>query len=356
MRALAGTLICTGLAMAPASPAQACSYVLGIELAQPSNGAGDVPTNVVPWLRGRLEEMPTLRTGAPPPADGGAPGLFVVLREDGGAAVPIDVAHLEGGVLLGDFVEIRPSSELRPDTLHVIEVSRHGEVETYSFTTGAGPLDEMPGPIDVRMEVSNNTERVSCDDNTYACVGEVPRGTTVRATVTSASGEVEADVLWDRPGGLSYARIDSSVSSPFCIEIRRRNLAGALGPSSVLCSDGAPTYSIATGSRAVTCDGHRVRTGEGFPGDEGGCSTTSSHTAPWLAFTLLVLALRTRSRERSSHVATRERCGGERWAATRTRASAKSPPGPRLCGLDGTFSRLLRPPRVRSRTGNGLPR
>ena len=301
MRWLVGTLwiglVAGGWAWA--SPAGACGWVPSLELAEPADGATDVPTNVVPWLWGKLGSEP----------------FTITLRDSEGTAAPADVEPLRGYVI-SDFVEVRPREPLRVGTQYELELVVRETVSVYAFTTGDGALDGEPGALGaLAMQVADNAYMSSCGDNTFTCVAR-PADVTLHATVVSA-GETEAELLWQWPGAVRYARTAPSLDRPFCIELRARNLAGALGPPSEVCSDGSPRYDVATTS-PITCEGSRVATEDGFAdglpppdpavgdagpggpagrdaggGGGGGCAASPGRGDGWLALAVLLgLALR----------------------------------------------------------------
>ena len=285
-RLAVGVFAVTSAALS-AAPARACTYGAAVYLAQPENGATGVPTNVVPWLFGTPFGLP----------------VAITLRDGSGAQVPVDVLRMTGH-LHKEYIEVVPRSPLAPWTHYALtaEVEGHAPIEgtsTFSFTTGDGPLEEMPpalGALDMQI-ADNSSAGSSCGDHVFACVS-APPNTVVMATVTVDS-EVEAELIWHWPGAPLYSRSESAIASPFCIDLRARTVAGALGPPSRVCSDSSPIYRILT-TEPVGCDAGRVVTNDGYA-DEigrllvhtagGGCSATGLRLAPLWPLILALLGL-----------------------------------------------------------------
>jgi hypothetical protein len=283
-----------------ASPASACTRLIGLDLAEPANGSTGVPTNVVPWFRATLGGL-MVETGTPAPADGGVGGIVLTLLDDTGADVPVDAVIHSGGVASG-AVELRPREELRPFTTYTIVGFVHGGVQRWELTTGEGPFDSPPRALDdLSMQISSTAIHNSCDENTIACI-PIPERTTVQATVTNGE-TVEASTIFRGIDTFELVRRESARLAPFCIELRARNFAGELGPPSSTCSTDVESLDVMS-AEVPSCVGGRVRWGPDYADDlaPGGCACSSAHNrdAAWpLALALLFLVTRTpRTRHR----------------------------------------------------------
>ncbi len=280
---LAAALVCAGR---PAS-AQTCTGAAVLHMGQPAVNATDVPTNVVPWLWG--EQI------------GG--DAVVTLRDVTGEVVPADVVWLEGYVS-GEYVEIHPRAELAAGRFYDVLIEgalTDGGAGYYRFTTGSGPATGAPPSLPApSMQVADNGSPSGCGEDTFACVGTTYAGT-VRATVTDAAGAVEGEMLVTIDGALRYVRSAAAADSPFCVELRARDVAGRLGEPSTICSDDAQLFSISTAS-PVTCEGSRIVADGRFAdepevraGGDDGCAAAGRSPAAdaWLV-ALIAWALRRR--------------------------------------------------------------
>ena len=241
--------------LAAPSPGHACGYVVGLYIAEPTDGATGVPTNVVPWLYGQLGG--TMPQSGIPGSSEVTGEVWIALLDDTGATVDVDlVTLLNDWRPRHDSVEVRPRAALAPMTRYTLRVQGSDGVVMHTFTAGEGPLGAEPDGLgELAMQVADNAYMSSCGDNAFACV-EYARETTVHATVRHA-GAITTEHLWLWPRSFRYYQEESSSDAPFCIELRARNLGGQLGPPSEICSDGAPTFAIATTS-PVQCDGARI--------------------------------------------------------------------------------------------------
>lgn len=289
-------------AVAPPATAEACTWVWDAQAAAPFDGQTDVPLDVVPWFRAQAAT-----------SEGG-----VRLLGPGDNPVAIDVQPLPS---LGHWqpVEVHPHAPLAPDTQYTLLVEppegygADAEALEIRFTTGSHhAADDDVAPLTATLELLEADESfAACLGGNAACVG-IPH-----------SLSVEVRHQWDdhlsgptlASGTFVSHYTQPSTESPFCLELRNRNLAGATSEPTVVCTEDAVRYRASTESLSYldyTCGTH------GFsalpddavlvePAGDGGCSVSGagarragSPWAPALLLAALGLAAARRRAPRSS--------------------------------------------------------
>ena len=246
---------------ARATVASACSTPApqpNLDWGAPLDGATDVPTDVV-----LLYALPVEHVGQGAPI----PGTFT-LQDEAGVGLPFTGRRTHAMAF-----EILPTMRLAPNatyTFHVSWAIASGRVEDQvQFTTGAGPLETEPAPIEGALEHYHNPieQPNSCAQPEFG-------------TCISFAGD--DDVV------LEYAYVDSFdqvgtedaqlVAAPFfvnlsghdqgtnfeCVELRVRAANGAFGAPTRLCGADYPLREV-DGAPELAC----TRTGLTWPGMPG---------------------------------------------------------------------------------------
>jgi len=252
-----------------APPANACTLGHEVRGGQPAAGATEVPTDVVPWIWGDF--------------GGGAQPRLV---NASGAEVAVDLRQLAGD---GHnwAVELAPLAPLAPNTRYALEHTRRiGTPQTtrIEFTTGAGPLGgAAPASPEVRGALAIRSESTSCSDDVIACVGTTGDGATGDGALeigrTDASGTFVGSVMFsdaDLANNPGYIQRNSA-ALPFCLQVRRRDLAGRRSAPVEVCTGSMPRTT--TGAwHIVRCAGGTVNIPSPMARGDAGAGDTS--TAP----------------------------------------------------------------------------
>jgi hypothetical protein len=210
-----------------------------------------VPTDIVPWVQGQFYGTPTFQ-----------------LEDANGTVVPADVRRMVGDVF-SDFAELHPRAPLAPRTGYVVRASPSDApylnfMRMIAFTTGDGPSGGVaPTAPTVQMQIGVSSSESSCGSQVALCVATDSVGT-YETTVRRSDGTIEVQVIGD--GGLSDRREplwagSALATGTFCVEVRRRDLAGRLSPPATLCSDAVPRFDVTSGAG---CEGARLRDSVGY--------------------------------------------------------------------------------------------
>lgn len=273
--ALASILPAAAAAMTPGH-ARACSCATPhVSWSSPADDAVDVPTDVVPILRGSFD-------------------AFEFERDDG---TPVDFrerAGTEDNLTCLRNVELSPSEPLEPDTKYVIRAkgaASESDVELH-FTTGAGPSEERElSPPELELELIENDEEVrSCEDMARGCVrltsDDVVELLFLRGTAELARKFVTGPDL-----------IPALAVAPDCVEARVRDSAGRRSEPTRRCGNELKIHHVRADAYWVAeCeDGMLVAdltppgTTAGATDPDDGCSVAVSGSGSW-AQSMLVLA------------------------------------------------------------------
>jgi hypothetical protein len=278
--------------------ARACTYAPVATAGQPAASAANVPVDVVPWFRAFAINQSE---------------LHVRLIGPGEEEVPVDPTFTGGGSL-DTYVEVWPTAPLEAETDYhlVVEMvgSPHGEdVELLDvpFRTGSHVASVEPEPPLASMELLEFTTfwGAACHDSHTGCIGaEGSAGLELQVrdeedgTVISRQLGVET---------VQYMYRDYAADRPFCIELRKRSLAGVRSEPAALCSADVPMHLVDPGDVGlppITCHAGAL---EGLPEPEPepnsskGCAVTAPAVPRPPAWVLLILLplLRLVSRGRS---------------------------------------------------------
>jgi len=238
-----------------ASPAEACTTLAPPPALHgyPEDGASEVPTDVVPIYNvydariyfddlGELAGTLSLRT---------AEGQEV--------AVTVQPSH-------NWWLEISPAAALQPHTRYVLEARPSPNRDEYTseegplslaFTTGAGPVSELPSAPVARVQEWQFRKDVSlstCDwYNEGTCIA-VPSGQFVEARYSNNEGFSPSPVhvyLYNEASAINFH--GGSRDEPFvCVQLRNRALNGQYGEPTTYCDEDAAKFEI-THSASLGC-------------------------------------------------------------------------------------------------------
>jgi hypothetical protein len=268
VHAIVATTLALGMLGAGPQQARACTYGYHVRLVEVAGPDGFAPTNVVPLLVGYF----------PPDAE-------YVLRPAGGDPIATAAQEHLGPAPRGIVaVDVIPESPLSPDTDYELAIVTEYEIAVvvgtsgpWTFHTGPGPLATSPPspPRDLRFQVLDEfPSRSSCGSGhvCFPALGD----RTVEATVRLPDGTVEGVTIMRDPFD-GFVRTPWSFESPFCLELRSRDIAGRRSEPAVVCSEDVTGWCGLHTSASCDQDGTYVgvdlvprevcTTDAGVPGD-----------------------------------------------------------------------------------------
>jgi hypothetical protein len=232
---LAGAVLAFG--MLESRTTSACSTRAPVPALRgyPSEGATEVPTDVVPFF---ASESSLRLTDAE----------FTLTAADG------EVTQARVARAQVSIVELTFEKALQPNTAYTLAAKLNGPMGPYfveslslSFTTGAGPLTEVPPPPLAFLQKYRFTHAVSsCEPGAESTCVAITSGLPVEATPTTEAGEDGQDTYLQSAswfGGMDLG----------CTRLRTRAPNGTYSAPVVLClGDDVPLFTI-SGSERLTC-------------------------------------------------------------------------------------------------------
>jgi hypothetical protein len=192
---------------------------------QPANGDRQVPTNVVLYY-----EVPA-RT-ANPPGD-------YMLRTESGEQVALGVSL----AATPPYVELKPASELRPNTRYRLDAQWHmlngAMSETWlTFETGAGPLEQRPDAPRAVLHTYQlgRISGSSCGPmSTATCVSVADDESYIEVSLIDALGQAQPPVL--KRGSFMLLPLSAGGAGSRCVELRVRAADGTRSELLRLCGE-----------------------------------------------------------------------------------------------------------------------
>jgi hypothetical protein len=233
--ALAGAVLAFGMVETGTSSACSTKPPPPALRGYPSEGATEVPTDVVPFFASNS----WLYLGD---------AEFTLTAADG------EVTQARVARAQVSIVELKFEKALQPNTAYTIAAKLSGPMGPYfveslslGFTTGAGPLTEAPAPPQAFLQGYQFTHKVSsCDPTGHSTCVAITAGLPVEATPTTEAGQVGQDRYLQ-----SASWFDDMGSG--CTSLRTRAPNGTYSAPVVLClGDDVPLFMI-SGSERLVC-------------------------------------------------------------------------------------------------------
>lgn len=211
--------------------AEACSCGGGPYLGEslPADGAKGVPTNVVPWL-----DM----------------AGNVHLLDDKQVEVPTKLKAVFNPVAgCSQLAEVVPEVELEPNTTYTIIVESDedgdGNIESFSFTTGDGPLEatDLPvPPLEAGFFNAQNYTNSCVYSQIQSCVAGDYEGLLELKTLEDGK-ETRHYVDLFQGGIIAHGGLETGTKE-FCVEVRARDLAGRRSKAASFCTSTEALYVL----------------------------------------------------------------------------------------------------------------
>jgi len=260
--------------------ANACTTAADTSLrTTPPAGSSSVPTDVailVDLWQASVDSMSPLPDG------------LCTLRTLDGEVVPSTTERVAVW-----HAEVKPAVPLAPNTRYELEVVSpvSAEPQTAIFTTGAGPLDAAPGPLDAALqhwEFAPDVQLDSCAPNRVGTCVSLPEGALVESLFLLADGREADPFPYLFQGPFTADITENNAGHPYrCLRLRQRALNGIYGDATVLCSADAPTVQL-SGNPSLSCSSTGIQhaengepqgdpvDGEGVDGEVDGATQTSA--------------------------------------------------------------------------------
>jgi len=265
----AAGLVCVGLSYGvfDTRPAAACSILAPPPALRgyPSDGAADVPTDVVPFYTS--DYLLSLS------------GAEFTLTSSDGESIAAQPASAQVGIL-----ELRFEEGLQPSTTYTLlaKLARpagpnYVESLELSFTTGAGPVSAPPAPPQASLQSYRFAPRFSssCEPWTEGTCVAVSSALPVEETRVDESGrDLEYVYLHREPWFTQFTE-----GGPRCVRLRTRAANATYSSTVVHCGADAPLFTLC-GSQRIACTSQGI-TQDGAPlpalrDGSGGASAASS--------------------------------------------------------------------------------